>query len=307
MLPADGDEVVYRAFQHVPGNVVVLDREGDIIWYNRGWSEFGDENGLDPHLLDESVNYLAEWETAPDGDHDEYALRAQAGVHGLLEGLHERFEMEYPCHGPDEKRWFLLQGRGFEHGGRRHVVLAHIDISARRRRELKLHHRATHDLLTGLLEREAFLEHLADELERSERYGHPLSVTMVDLDHFKDVNDTHGHLVGDDVLRELGEVLMEATRDVDRVGRYGGEEFIVLLPETGQDEARRASERIRRSIEEHDFPIPDRGEPLTASVGTATGVGAKIDPEAFIDRADRALYRAKEEGRNRVVSEKKVG
>lgn len=161
---------------------------------------------------------------------------------------------------------------------------------------------ATTDPLTGCVNRRALLETLEAELERVERYKLALSVLMIDIDRFKDVNDLHGHLVGDAVLRQVGEILRKEVRTVDVVARYGGEEFVILVPETGPEGARIFAERIRVRIAQHDF-AEGHGEPLriTVSVGiTSLEPGESGEPEAVIARADDALYRAKRQGRNRV-------
>ena len=125
---------------------------------------------------------------------------------------------------------------------------------------------------------------------------------MLDIDHFKKANDEHGHLAGDAVLREVAHLLRGALRTVDSVGRYGGEEFLVLLPQTPPDEARRTGERIRQQIGDHVFRVGTRELRVTVSVGVATWEsGSPQSAEALIREADQALYRAKEAGRNRVA------
>lgn len=162
---------------------------------------------------------------------------------------------------------------------------------------------ATTDPLTGCVNRRELMEKLEAELERVQRYKLALSVLMIDLDRFKDVNDLHGHLVGDSVLRQVGEILRAEVRSVDVVARYGGEEFVALVPETGPEGARIFAERIRLHVAQHDFTEGGEPEPLrvTVSVGvTSLDPGESSDPEAVIARADDALYRAKRRGRNRV-------
>jgi len=144
---------------------------------------------------------------------------------------------------------------------------------------------------------------LEREVERARRFNHPLSLLFLDLDHFKQVNDTHGHLVGSALLRDVGLVLKEAVREVDTAFRYGGDEFAVLLPETGAQDARSAAERIRQCLTRHSFDM-GRGLQLqlTVSVGSATYPEHATDAVGLIDAADRAMYRVKSEGRNGVCS-----
>jgi len=158
------------------------------------------------------------------------------------------------------------------------------------------------DPLTQLLNRRALIVKLVAELERVRRYNAPLSVLMLDVDHFKLVNDTHGHLAGDQVLEAMGTLLQRAARTVDTVARYGGEEFAIVLPETGEQGAIAFAERLRAKIESNDSSI-GRGQELhiTISVGVTTFPGASAtSAEGLLDCADQALYRAKQDGRNLV-------
>ena len=160
---------------------------------------------------------------------------------------------------------------------------------------------ATVDVLTGLLSRRHFMVLAEQELGRAIRYKGDLSVLMVDIDHFKTINDTHGHQVGDRVLRRIGEVFRSVLREIDFVGRLGGEEFAVVLPETAILQAFEVAERLRRTIETTEISL-EHGLPQTVSV--SIGVSSLHDPETNIDtllgRADRALYEAKSQGRNQV-------
>lgn len=159
------------------------------------------------------------------------------------------------------------------------------------------------DGLTGLFNHRHILDLLCDEFERVERTNELVSVAMFDLDRFKAVNDTYGHQAGDRVLGEMADILRESARDVDRLGRYGGEEFLALLPETSLDDAAVFVERVRREVARRPFDI-GRDEPLrmTVSAGVATYPHESMDsPEMLVRFADDALYAAKAAGRNRVV------
>lgn len=160
------------------------------------------------------------------------------------------------------------------------------------------------DPLTGCLNRRALVQELHAEVTRARRYGLALSVLMIDLDHFKRVNDTRGHLTGDHVLRQVAQLLQAEMRSVDLIARYGGEEFVILLPETALPGAASFAERVRESIAGHDFAEPGV-EPLslTVSVGVATMTGGNEEhSDDVLARADAALYRAKRDGRNLVRS-----
>jgi two-component system cell cycle response regulator len=158
------------------------------------------------------------------------------------------------------------------------------------------------DPLTKTLNRRALGERLAAEMERVRRYTTTMSLLLIDLDHFKQINDTHGHLAGDDVLIEVAALLQRVVRAVDVVARYGGEEFVVVLPETGGAGAEAFAERLRELIEGQAF-VASRGRAirLTTSIGVSSFPDFGVESvEDLLTKADQALYRAKSEGRNRV-------
>ncbi len=158
------------------------------------------------------------------------------------------------------------------------------------------------DPLTLVLNRRALGDRLATELDRAHRYGSILTILMVDLDHFKDVNDTHGHLVGDEVLQTVARILATEARSSDFVARFGGEEFVIVLPETGVDGAMVFAERILELIGEQSFDPGRATFSVTASIGLASYPAPDVrDLEGLFTAADNALYRAKAAGRNRVM------
>ena len=165
------------------------------------------------------------------------------------------------------------------------------------------------DGLTGLFNHRHIHQELSEEFERVKRTGEPLAVAMMDLDHFKQVNDTYGHQAGDAVLQELADILRETAREIDKLGRYGGEEFLAVLPDSDIDAATVFAERVREAVQEYAFdvglPEPVR---LTMSAGVATFLDHDVEnPDQLVDWADRALYAAKKGGRNRVVRAVDIG
>jgi two-component system cell cycle response regulator len=175
------------------------------------------------------------------------------------------------------------------------------DITERKRFENELRHLATTDPLTGLANRREFLASAERELVRVRRYDRPATVLMFDIDHFKRINDTHGHAAGDEALRHVAAICRDLLRESDIVGRLGGEEFGILLPETDVPSAREAAERLRQALARAEIPRPDGGIlRLTASIGIAACVAGDGSIEQALSRADDALYRAKGNGRNRV-------
>jgi two-component system, cell cycle response regulator len=158
------------------------------------------------------------------------------------------------------------------------------------------------DALTELDNRRHLEERLEEMFEHSRRLNEPLAIVMCDLDRFKSVNDTHGHQVGDEILRGLARVLKREAREIDRVGRYGGEEFMLLLPGTVLDSAVTFAERVRKAVEAHTFPFDGGTLRRTISCGVAAWPHPRIaNCDALVKAADDALYVAKETGRNRVI------
>jgi diguanylate cyclase (GGDEF)-like protein len=160
------------------------------------------------------------------------------------------------------------------------------------------------DSLTGLFNLRQFWLSLDHELARARRYRRHCSLAMIDIDFFKQYNDRHGHLRGDEVLKEVGGIFVASIRDSDIAARYGGEEFVVIMPETGRDLALIAGEKLRRAVADHPFPLQETqpGGTLTVSVGIATFPDDAVTARELVDAADKALYRAKRQGRNRVES-----
>jgi two-component system cell cycle response regulator len=163
-----------------------------------------------------------------------------------------------------------------------------------------LRQQATHDTLTGVGSRAMILDVLQRELTRSQRQGHPLAVIMADLDHFKKINDTYGHLAGDSVLRQTAQRLRAVLRLYDTVGRYGGEEFLIVLPDCGAGIAAALAERLRTCVAAEPVTDGDHAIHVTVSLGLAACNG-EMPPEELLRIADKALYDAKRAGRNRVA------
>lgn len=164
-----------------------------------------------------------------------------------------------------------------------------------------LREQATRDRLTGMLNRGAIFEALNGELDRAERTGSPVSVIMCDIDHFKNINDTHGHAAGDAALQEIATRMQRCARKYDTLGRYGGEEFLVVLPQCDESAAAAVAERLREEVCSQPFELFGHQVPITLSAGVASTSGGAEPGRGDLSRlADAALYRAKAEGRNRV-------
>ena len=170
-------------------------------------------------------------------------------------------------------------------------------LMVNRAMHMKLESLATRDQMTGMYRRDAFLAHLAREVAESKLEQRPMSVLIMDLDNFKDINDRHGHLIGDRVIIDFSSKVLQTLRRSDAVGRYGGEEFLVLLPDTTEEDAYAAADRLRiiaAEVWSEDIPV------YTVSIGVAPLAADYTDSATLIDAADKALYAAKKAGKNRV-------
>jgi diguanylate cyclase (GGDEF)-like protein/PAS domain S-box-containing protein len=189
-----------------------------------------------------------------------------------------------------------------EYGGEQATLVALNDISQRKQLEAELFHQASTDALTGINNRRYFLARGEQELRRARRFARELTILMLDIDHFKAINDTHGHAAGDAVIQTVVKTCQDVLRQTDLIGRLGGEEFAVILPETSLKDALDTAERLRLAIAGRPTPTPKAAIVCTVSIGVAQLLPSDSDIEALIHRADEAHYQAKQGGRNRVAT-----
>lgn len=305
-LAQSRDEARFRSelqamFDAMPDGVAMVGRDLRIVQTNRRMLE------LIPSLREDRV--LRSYDSAAEGD-DPFRGIGQAFGEGRLS------EQETSIVGSDGTRRYLhsICSPVIDGGQALYVVIVIRDVTDRLRTERELAEKtaelartnrllsrmAMTDGLTQLYNRRHFDEVLYREIKRFNRRKYlSLSLVMVDIDHFKDLNDTYGHLVGDSVLRELARLLKEEVRETDTVARYGGEEFVIVMPDTHLDGAGHKAEVLRRKIEMSEIPGPRGPIRITISIGVA-GYTAGF-PHDLVHAADRALYQAKEAGRNTVV------
>jgi diguanylate cyclase len=242
-------------------------------------------------LRDQVREEVSRLRTSVDRAGDFAALRQMVQTHlSAVEGhvaTYLRREDERRLEGEDRARRMADRVRELEEEA------ARLKESMKRARE-----RATHDPLTGVFNRLAYEERLSQEYSRWKRYRKPLSLLVLDVDHFKAVNDHYGHPAGDRVLKGLAAALSSLLRECDLLARYGGEEFVVVLPETAVQAAATVAEKLRAGVQATAFRFHDEPVPVTVSCGLAE-FGAEDTPDKVFERADRALYRAKQSGRNR--------
>jgi diguanylate cyclase (GGDEF)-like protein len=297
-----------RTLDSLLSHMAILRADGTIIAVNAPWNAFATGNGLKESLCGPGVNYLDVCESAY-GDCAEQARQTARGIRDVARGRTPDFQLEYPCHSPTEHRWYIVRVTRFVVGPEIFVVVTHDNITKRKLAEQELQEanrlleaQAATDGLTGVANRRHFDRVLALEWRRHARSGSSLSLLLIDVDHFKKPNDAHGHLAGDDCLREVARTLQASVRrPADLVARYGGEEFAVVLPVTDGPGALVMADMVRERLRLRGLPhgAPGAGPLVTLSIGCTSLVPTGGDVAGgLIKRADRALYEAKAAGRD---------
>ncbi|MDV7339920.1 PAS-domain containing protein [Terasakiella sp. A23] len=284
--------------QNLDQGVTVIDENLDIIFWNKAFFSLLE---LPDHLMkpvmryEDLIRYNAErGEYGPGDPEQQVQMRVQASL--KFEPHH--FERTRP-----DGRTLEVIGKPLTIDGKSvGFITTYVDITEHKRMAVRLRQMANTDVLTETNNRRHFTSLLSREIKRCERTGHSLSILLLDVDHFKSINDNYGHGVGDQVLKKFTKTCEEALRNIDIMGRMGGEEFCIFMPETGRDGAFVLAERIRQSVEKMTLE-DDHGEPVTITVSIGVGIyDTVLDDrvEDLIKRADKALYQAKSRGRNMV-------
>jgi diguanylate cyclase (GGDEF)-like protein/PAS domain S-box-containing protein len=284
-------------------HVCVIDAAGVIVTVNRAWLDFAAGDGASLDDLQEGANYLGACEVAASMSTPEAAQAVQflALLREVLAGQRTYFELEYPCHSPSQQRWFMVRVSHIEASDPPRYVIERDNVTALELAQQALVMQATTDELTGVANRRAFFQALGVEFGRLRR--HPslhCSVLALDLDHFKLVNDTWGHAAGDAVLKHFTRVVSGHIRVGDVLGRTGGEEFTMFLPDTALDEAEALAERLRQRVSLESLQFDGHAIAITVSIGVTVLTASDADAAEAVARADRALYEAKHAGRNAV-------
>lgn len=294
------EQLALAILNSLEAQIAVFDAQGAILYVNHSWISFGRANGLADECDWIGRNYLTTCLISSKHG-DQAGAEVYAGIQAVIAGELATFAYEYPCHSHDEQRWFMMRVVPLVDLPDVFVASYHV-ITERKLAEERVERQnrelakiAVTDRLTQLINRARFEEILDQEIERSYRYHSIFSVIMVDIDHFKRINDHFGHLLGDTVLMEFAQLLQMNVRKSDVAGRWGGEEFVVLLPESDETMAYSVAEKLRIKVAHHRFAVVDE---VTFSYGVARYRLGQT-PRELLESADSALYRAKRNGRNR--------
>lgn len=228
---------------------------------------------------------------------------ASGGLHIVEYTLSGADVKGLPAGGPEQPIWFegRVQALPFPVAGEDAVLWVASNITPRHALEAQLRAQSETDPLTGLANRRKLMQALQQQFELFNRYGTPATILAFDIDHLKQINDVHGHLVGDRVITTLASVCRAELRQADLPARYGGDEFVALLPQTGLQQAHAIAQRLREQAQQAFAALGIAGATATISIGLSEFSSSDQDFEAALERADNALYRAKDQGRNQVV------
>ena len=290
---------IQEVLDSMPQQVAMLDNSGVIVKVNAAWERFARQNGawsLDRTGVGTSYFGVCDAKRLPPRSEGH---EARIGLERLLAGEIDRFVLEYPCHSPAEQRWFLMHAVRIDGTGG--AVVSHVDVTDRKLAELNLRELAMVDPLTGVLNRRGLSEILAAEANRARRSASPLTAIVIDCDDFREINDQHGHAVGDEALALLARRLTEVLRPSDRLARVGGDEFVVLLPDTRMVEAAVVGDRLRLAAAREEAANGDTPLRLTVSMAVANVDldNARIDE--ILRSARTSLNESRHRGKSRMT------
>ena len=284
---------LHSLFQSLPLGYKSLDKAGNYVNVNPAWS------AMTGYHSDDVIGTSCVDNMHPDSKERFFEHLTELFKEG---GGSKNIEFQYMCRdGGVIDIEFNGHAGEDENGEMLHAHCLIVDITERKKMETELVELANTDMLTGIYNRRAFLEQAEKLWILSRRYQRPLNTLMIDIDHFKSINDNYGHAKGDEVLRDVAAICKQTIRESDTFGRIGGEEFAVLFPETGLDNALLGAERIRQAVESLQFSHGGDMFRTSISIGVAERKGKDDSFDLLLQRADNALYKAKQRGRNRVA------
>ncbi len=283
------------AIDQSPVTTVITDLAGNIVFTNPKFTE------LTGYTAEEALAQnprILKSEDTPSTNHNDLWLKLTAGLswHGVFRNRKKNGDLYWES--------AVISPVKDEAGNVTHYLSVQEDISERKRLEEELQNRAVTDELTGIFNRRHLLELAPGEIKRAMRLKHPLSIALIDIDHFKHLNDTYGHAVGDQVLLAFTKTCQKNIREIDIFARFGGDEFVLVFPATKLDQAFEVVERVRRDLTAHVLQFNGKPVSITISSGISGLVSDAVTLDSLLERADQALYRAKAAGRNCVMVER---
>jgi len=284
-------------FDSLAAHIAVLDQAGTVMQTNAAWRQYTVDSGFAARPCGQEGSYLKILACLTEQD-PQTMHSAQTGISAVLAGELPYFQLAQPFFTPLDKRWFSLKVTPV-HDGEQRLVVSHEDVTQIKTAELNSLTLANRDTLTGALSRRNFFNLAEQEVVRSIRYALPLMVLMLDLDHFKVINDRYGHAAGDVILQKFVQTVTGVLRESDLIGRIGGEEFAVLLPNTPLDGGRALAQRIVERVRADPVQVNGHLIAYTVSIGAGC-LSGETSFAALLSLADAALYRAKNGGRDRL-------
>ena len=284
-------------FDSLTAQIAVLDQTGTVVQTNAAWRQYAVDSGFTARACCKEGRYLKILGCLTEQD-SQTMHSAQTGITAVLAGELPYFQLAQPFFTPLDKRWFSLKVTPV-HDGEERLVVSHEDVTQIKTAELTSLTLANRDTLTGALSRRNFFNLAEQEVARSIRYALPLMVLMLDLDHFKVINDRHGHAAGDVILQKFVQTVTGVLRESDLMGRIGGEEFAVLLPNTPLEGGCALAQRIVESVRADPVQVNGHLIAYTVSIGAGC-LSSETSFAALLSLADAALYRAKDAGRDRL-------
>ncbi|MHB1397081.1 MAG: putative bifunctional diguanylate cyclase/phosphodiesterase [Trichloromonadaceae bacterium] len=286
-----------EALDALPQHIAILDAQGTILSVNKAWRQFAEGNGGKLKTVCEGANYLSVCQAAGAEGCQEGTAFLQ-GIRAVIDGVLLEFSLEYSCHTPERPSWYMGVVTAMAGPGQARVVVAHENITQLKQAENAIERLAYYDSLTKLPNRWLFQDRLSQTLAQARRENQLVGLVFLDLDRFKNINDTLGHSAGDELLKEVAHRLKSCIRRSDTIARLGGDEFVIILPAINQTEdATLIASKILQSFSPA-VELEGREVFITTSIGIAIYPNDGQDSESLVRNADTAMYQAKERGRN---------
>lgn len=301
----ESSEFLESIINSMTDHIAVIDEQGQIVYVNRSWQQFSDINACVETTAWQQMNYLSVCDAAAKFG-DDFGEQASQGIRAVIHQQQDEFSLEYPCHSPDQPHWFIMRVTPFVYAERRYLVIAHQDVTERKLAEQKVESMAHIDVLTEIANRRAFESVLESQWQACGELEGPLCLAFIDLDHFKILNDTYGHSIGDDCLSQFAQLLQQYSQGEDRFcARCGGEEFALIWRNTSLASAASLLNELRAALRE--MALANEHSPVVPYLTFSAGLGETVPTPGssstqFFRQVDALLYQAKSAGRDQMSS-----